>query len=69
MAAPCEQREYALNDAFEQAGQFCGRGCGDRMKHGLAILDAIHTVEHQTMKMDVEVRREPKRWIRVTAPV
>ena len=26
------------------------------MKHGLIILDAVHAIEHQTVKMNIEVR-------------
>ena len=57
IAAPYKQREYALNGAFEQARKLCCRGWRDGVKHGLTILDTVHAVEHQTVKVNVEVRR------------
>ncbi len=56
LAAPCEQREYALYDAFEQAHKFCGRRWRDGVKHRLTVFDAVHAVEHQAVKVNVVKR-------------
>ena len=56
-------------DGMEQAPEFGLGWCGDAVETGRFVIERVGAVDEEHVQVRVGLSAEPKRWMRVTAPV